>query len=268
MYLGEKPYKCRVCDGAFTDYSILRRHLLGVHKINSRNLCQRKDKFGNKGGPKPDKTIVEDVKTLKAVINKDVVPPEEQPKEGQDDIDEDVLALIAKSKNSTPYNNRNKYTQMAQKPPESNPQPVPLKPLEPVNVAPNTSSFHGGNHMSMANTVSAVAENVYMQMQNTTGAHQNSHPRLHTMDYFGAMTDNSHQMHPHNLSSVSLAGMNPSGYTVLQPSHMAGMQDLMGGGVAGVPPLPFAVQTLQNQNGDGISIQIVPGQQHRDASVL
>ena len=40
---GEKPYKCRVCSSAFTDYSILRRHMLGVHKIDDKNLCQRPD---------------------------------------------------------------------------------------------------------------------------------------------------------------------------------------------------------------------------------
>ena len=43
---GEKPYKCRVCSSAFTDYSILRRHMLGVHKIDNKDLCQRPDVKG------------------------------------------------------------------------------------------------------------------------------------------------------------------------------------------------------------------------------
>ena len=46
MLSGEKPYKCRLCESAFTDYSILRRHMLGVHKVDCKDLCQREDVKG------------------------------------------------------------------------------------------------------------------------------------------------------------------------------------------------------------------------------
>ena len=66
VFLGEKPYKCFLCHAAFTDYSILRRHLMGIHKQDkdsSRVYLRRAKSIEgvNRGGEKKDTVTVNDI---------------------------------------------------------------------------------------------------------------------------------------------------------------------------------------------------------------
>ncbi|KAI0237984.1 hypothetical protein LSAT2_011407, partial [Lamellibrachia satsuma] len=33
IHTGERPYQCKLCRSTFNDNSILRRHMIGIHKI-------------------------------------------------------------------------------------------------------------------------------------------------------------------------------------------------------------------------------------------
>lgn len=73
FYLGEKPYKCSICNAAFTDYSILRRHLMGIHKqdkASSRVYLRKQQSIEgiNRGGEKKDVLLIDDISKYRGVF--------------------------------------------------------------------------------------------------------------------------------------------------------------------------------------------------------